>query len=303
MSGGGKGKQKSTSTSTVKVPKYLSKELQYGVEQARSLYDQGAPAYYPDQTYADFTPAQIEAMNSTMERGRYGSDVGNAAQGYATDVLEGNYLNDNPYLDQIMQRYGAQANSQVLGAFNKSGRLGSSANVATAAQSVGDATLPFLFQNYGNERNMQQAAAAMAPQLADMDYTDLAAMAGVGDAQQMQNQRGIDEKMNRYNYDAQAPSMWLDNYLQRINQSGANNLTTTQNTTTQKSGGGLGSVLGGALSIGSMFLPGGALASTALGLGSAGGLGFGLATGGQGFLSGGISNAINSARGFYGPGF
>lgn len=308
MSGGGKGSKKSSSTSTqtVEVPEYLERELRYGLSESRDLYDQGAPEFFPDQTYADLTPEQLQAIDLTKARATNGSPLVQGAQDLTQRTIEGEFLNSNPYLDQILDRYAAKANQQVLGSFNKSGRLGSGANVAVSQQAIADATLPFLFQNYENERGRQVQASQFAPSLADYDYRDIQALSSAGDILQAQDQLGIEDARARYEYNAEAPSKWLDQYLDRVNNSGANNLTTTTTNTVskQKSGGGFGSVLGTALSIGSMFVPGGqfaALGSMGAGLGSA--AGFGLSTGGQGLLSGGLTNAVNATRGYYGPGF
>jgi len=271
MSGGGKGGKKQTSTSTVAVPKYLEDRLKQGVWESQRLYEQGAPEFFAGQTYADFTDPQIAAQQGTIERATNGSPLVAGAQDLTQRTINGEYLNNNPYLDQIMERYGAKANSMALGSFNKSGRLGSSANVAASQQAIGDATLPYLFQNYQQERQNQIGASQFAPSLADYDYRDLAALSGVGEIQQAQNQLGIDEARSRYEYDQMAESNWLDQYLARINGSAANNLT-TQTQTQKTGGGGLGSVLGSALSIGSMFVPGGQLAGLmGAGMGAAGG--------------------------------
>ena len=40
--------------------------LQQGFTQAAGLYNQGAPAFYPGQTLAGFSPAQQMAQQSTM---------------------------------------------------------------------------------------------------------------------------------------------------------------------------------------------------------------------------------------------
>lgn len=280
MAGGGKGKK--TQTSSVSVPEYLDRELQYGVGESRRLYDQGAPTYFPGSTYAGFTPAQMAAQSGTLQRAADGSPLVGAAQDLTQQTINGDFLNGSPYLDDLLARYGAKANSMVQGGFNKSGRLGSGANVATATQAVGDSVLPYLFSNYQAERGMQQNAAAMAPTLAAEDYKDLAAMSSVGEAQQAQDQLGINDAMSRYDYEANAEGNWLNEYLNRINSSKANDLKTT--TQTQSGGGGLGSALGSALGIASMFVPGGQFA----------GLG-GLASfGSKGLSFGGLGQSIGS---------
>jgi hypothetical protein len=263
-------KGSSTTSSTVKVPEYLDKELQYGLGQARNLYNKGAPKFFSGQTYANFNPLQTEALDATAARARDGSPLIDASQDLTQRTINGEFLNNNPYLDQLLERYGAKANQQVLGSFNASGRMGSGANTQTAIQAVSDATLPYLFENYQNERGLQTQASQFAPSLAATDYQDLAALSGVGDVYQEQDQRGIDEAMARYNYDANAPSAWLDQYMSRVNGSGANNLTTQTQTTKQKAG--LGSVLGTALSIGTMFTGERPFAGVFNGMGSSRGL-------------------------------
>lgn len=286
------GKGSKQTTSSVTVPQYLDNDLQYGLSQATNLYNQGAPAYYPGQQYADFNPTQTAAQDATIARATNGSPNVNDAQTVNDNTINGDYLNDNPYLDQLMQTYGAQANSQALGTFNKSGRLGSGANVATAGKAISDATLPFLFQNYQNERGLQNQAINEAPTLANQDYTDLSALDAVGDTQQAQTQKGIDQNVAAYNYNQQAPSNWLDQYLARVNGSGANHLTTTTQDQTQSSG--LGSIIGGGLTLASLFTPGGMFAGAGSGLSSfLGGLGTsagaGAATGAAGLTSTGLS--------------
>lgn len=294
----GKGSKTSSQTTKVEVPEYLESELRYGLGEARKLYDEGAPSYYPGQTYADLDPVQLEALQLTEDRARGGSPLVSGSQDLTQRTIEGEFLEGNPHLDQMLQTYGQKAATMATGSANVAGRMGSGSNVRTASNAITDATLPFLFQNYENERGRQVDASRFAPSLAQGDYSDIMALSGVGDIYQSQEQQSIDDAVARYSYEEAGGSenAWLDQYLNRINASGANALTTQTGTTKSKSGG-LGSVLGSALSIGSMFVPGGQFA----GLGSS--AGFGLKTGGQGLFSGGLGNMANSARGFMGPGF
>lgn len=275
---GGKGGGSSSQTTKVEVPEYLENELQYGVQQARRDYRKGAPDYYPGQTYADFDPMQLEALNGTANLARTGSPLVQSAQTAVQDILN-TPPGQNPYLDGMLKKLAANANAQVNDQFIAAGRTGSGANVATATQSITDAQLPYLLDQFNTDRNMQLQAAGIAPNLADYDFQNLSRIGTVGDAFQAQTQQGINEDIDRFNYDQTKDSAWLDKYLARINGSAANNLT-TQTTTQEKSGGGLSSILGSALGIGSMFVPGGQFAGigssigSALGMGAASGLGF-----------------------------
>lgn len=78
----------------------------------------------------------------------------------AADVLRGtirgDYLNGNPYLDQVVQRAMQDVNSQ----FERSGRYGSGAQMDALFSS---AVAPLRYQDYNNERARQLAAVSAAP--------------------------------------------------------------------------------------------------------------------------------------------
>lgn len=222
---------------------------------------------------------------------RTGSPLVDQSQQFVSDILS-TPSGQNPYLDQMLQKYGREANAAVMANFNKSGRMGSGANAATAASAYADATLPLLFQQYNTDQQNKFNAANMAPSLAEQDYLDINRIATAGDIMQAQDQQGINEAFTRWQYDANAPQKLLDAYLNSVYSSPAANLTTTTNTQKQ-SGGGLGSVLGGIASIASMFTPAGPLA----GIGSS--MGFGVGS----MLSGlGATNLGGSLMGAFGSG-
>ena len=274
---GGKGKKTSTQTQVSKPPGYLGRANEYGLDAARALYDKGPDQYYPNNMVQGFDPLQSEAANYTVEMARNGSPLIRSSQNLIQDTLDGKFIGGNPYIDDLLLSYGNKANSMVMSNFNKSGRMGSGANAATAGRAITDATLPVLFDQYNTERNNQYMAAQVAPELAEQDFINQNRIAAVGDARQAQGQRVIDADVNKWNFNQQADDMALDQYLQRVYGSPGWNFGTTTNTQTQSGGGGgLGSILGAAASIGSMFVPG------MQGMGLAG-------------LSGGLSGMLSSA--------
>jgi len=284
----GKGKKTSTQTQTVELPPYLTNELKYGIEESRRLYDEGVPAYFEGPSYAGFDPLQQEAMNRTLDMARQGSPLVDKAQGFVGSTLD-TPSGQNPYLDQYLQKIARETNAVVQSNFNKSGRLGSGANAATAGRAITEAQLPFLFSQYNQDNANKFQAAGMAPGLAEQDYIDVNRIGTVGDAQQGMSQNAINDALQKWQYETNGDATLLDQYLSRINDSGANALTTTTNMTQTKGGGGLGSVLGSALSLASMFTPAGPLA----GLGAAGGFGIGSAL--QGLGMGNMFGAIGGA--------
>ena len=317
MSGGKKGKS-STSTSSslqsrVPIP-YINDDLKAISNEAAALYEQGLPDFYPNQTYADFTEEQNQALDLTRSRAFNGSPLVDEAQNFATDLASGAYQ-DNPYLNDMIDLLGRNAIRDVNSSYNQSGRLGSGMNLDTGVRAVTEAQLPFLLDQYNTSIGQRLAASELAPTLAREDYYDLSKLYGVGEARQAQEQLAIDEDMARYEYEAFKPYNNLQRYADFIYTSPAADPgfgnTYSESTQTQKQSGG-GSILGSALGAASLAaapFTGGASLGFGGGFGSLGGVSsligagsFGLGTGGQSGISG-FGNAINAARGFYGPGF
>jgi hypothetical protein len=150
------------------------------------------------------------------------------AQGYYGDVLSGKYLQGNPYMNQLLQRLRGDVTNGVNSQFEMAGRYGSDAHGAGLARGLGDAEGALLYQNYGDEMN-RMGDAAQAAQASNLgNNSQLLASLGLG---------------------AELPytgSSSLANSLGALFNGG------TSNSMSKQSGPGLlGSILGGAATIGS----------------------------------------------------
>lgn len=111
---GGKGPS-GTTTSTQNTTPWSEQQpyLQDIFSGAQNLYRQGAPAYYPGQTYAQPTDAQNNALSDiqNVATGQYASPNPITAQaaGANTSLLNGSFLYDNPALSAY-QGLAAQGN-------------------------------------------------------------------------------------------------------------------------------------------------------------------------------------------------
>lgn len=123
-----------------------------------------------------------------------------------------------------------------------------------------------LNQQFQNERGNQMDAAKTALGYGQQDFTDLAALQGVGAERDALNQANINSQIDRYNYEQNAEYNNLLNYLGAIQGNYGGSSTTTG---TQPGGnkfiGGLGGAATGA-SIGSFFGPVGTAVGGGLGL-------------------------------------
>src|SRR5262249_47024596 len=118
---GGGGNQKSVQST--EPPSYVRPYITGGpstvgvLPEAQRLYQSPMPSYYPGNTVAGFSPAQLQAQQGIANRAVAGSPLNAAASSNLLNTLNGAYLGqDNPYLGAIRQR-GQLAASQIAGQF------------------------------------------------------------------------------------------------------------------------------------------------------------------------------------------
>ena len=150
-----------------------------------------------------------------------------AAQQQQLNTIQGQFLGNNPFLNQAMagaasaatQRYNDAIQGTRSGA-SQAGRYGSNAmfeqesraqqNLANSlAQQAGQ----LMYQNYGAERAAQQAAIANAPQMAASDYQDIQQLMNVGQAAEGYQPQALEADINRFEFEENKPYTKLQSYL------------------------------------------------------------------------------------------
>ena len=109
-------------------------------------------------------------MPSLLEKYSQGNPMLNAAQGYGQSVLGGQYLNGNPYIQNMIDQTNNDIQSRVGGGFGSRGTFGSTAHMGAMAREMANAENALRYQNYNTERGYQQQAMQSAPQMAAADY-------------------------------------------------------------------------------------------------------------------------------------
>lgn len=290
--GGGGGKQTTTSTP------YLKNEVKNAANYAQGLYKQGQPKYFPGQTYVDYSPETQQALDMISGRATAGSDLTRGANASVLDTVNGKYLENNPYIDQVVNtslndvtnRYANEILPGLASNFAQSGRYGSGIQQNLTADAVGQMGKEVMgvasgirYDNYNNERTRQMQAAALAPTLAQGDYYDAQQLMGVGSAREALDQAKLQDEMDRYWYNANGKNNQLDQYISRLSALNWGGGTQTQTGGTARSP--IASAISGGsagLGIGSMMAAPGAQGAAALG----GPWGIGLGIGGA--LLGGL---------------
>lgn len=114
-----------------------------------------------------------DALNQIQQMAGQGSPGVDAANGYNTNVLNGQYLNEgsNPYLSQIWNDQADQITNRMKDMYSGMGRYGSEPMQNELVQSLGSLHSQLYGGQYNAERDRQTSAAGMAPALDQARYT------------------------------------------------------------------------------------------------------------------------------------
>ena len=237
MGGGGSQQQQSTTG----IDPILKPYVEYGLGEAKNLYQGASPQYYPGQTYVAPSAQTTQALAAAGNRAMAGNPLLPAAQQQQQAVIGGQYLNSNPYFNQALagatqgatQAY-LDAIKSAQGGASMAGRYGSgvSADIQNRAANTLSNTLAnkygdLAYQNYATERGRQEAAVANAPALANADYTDINQLLKTGQAQEDYANTALQADINRFNYEQNLPTAKLNQYAQYLSGTPQGSTTTS----------------------------------------------------------------------------
>lgn len=246
MGSGGGG---NTSTTT-NPARFIRKYVTQAAQDAGRLYENGPPAYFPDSTVEGFSGAQIDALRMLEGFARRKNPTLNAAESNLTATLRGDFLDptSNPALGRLLDVAEGRVANNVGSRFGASGRLGGGAVRGALASGVADVNANILGQNYQQERNRQLAAQGLVPSLLGAQALPGNILLEAGGLRQRQSQSELDDRMARYNYEANAERVNLSDFIRNLSGipgSGATNIQTSAPSTGPSTG---AKVAGGALS-------------------------------------------------------
>jgi hypothetical protein len=244
--GGGSG----TSTTKSELDPTVRPFVEYGLQEAKGLYQQPGPDYFPGQTYVSPSQQTTQALGLAEQRALSGSPLTQAAQQQQLGTVGGQYLSaGNPYLSAALRgptQEATQAYNDAIraaqGNASMAGRYGSSVSAdiqnraaqtlaSTLANKYGD----LAYANYAAERGGQEAAAGLAPQMAAADYADIQQLANVGKTQENYSQTALQAAIDKFNFEQNKPYQKLQAYLGAAYGAPVGQVSTTQS---QQSGGG-----------------------------------------------------------------
>lgn len=195
MSKGG-GSQR-TITTTSSAPAYAQPQLEFGVQEARRLYDAPTPQYFPRSTVVGFSPETETALSGYRQMATAGSPFIGATQ----DVVMQNLMGTNPLQQAAFQPVVERVQAEA----SKAGRYGSGYQQAA----LGQALAPYALQ-------AQQAAIQQAPMARELGFADYQTLAQVGAAREAQAQAELEADIQRFQYEQNLPQQKLADFLTAV---------------------------------------------------------------------------------------
>lgn len=205
------------------------------LSQAGQLYGQGSE-YAPFSTVVPFSNQTLTALQGIENEATGPNDIASSASGSLRSLLGGNdylkgtasgdFLNSNPYLDDMFSHAAGQVRDQVNSNFSLAGRSGpNDAHTRVLTEGLGDLATKIYGGNYATERqNMlnagstigqqQLAGLGLSPSINDLNYSNWGKLMGVGQAYEGQAQNQLQDLLARWNYGQSQPWQNLAQYAQ-----------------------------------------------------------------------------------------
>ena len=241
-------------TTTTAIDPTIQPYLQYGLTEAQKMYQGGGPQYYGGQTYVSPSTTTQTGLQALEARASQGNPLLQSAQGQLQNTISGGFLQGNPFFQGAFQPAAQAAENQfkqtlgdVGSAASRAGRYGGGAMQSLQdrasgqfAKSLSDTAGQLAYQNYAQERGMQQQATMAAPQMAQADYQDIQNMLQAGQVREGYTGQQQQADINRFNFLQNQPQQNLQNYLSLVygnplgkvgqtNTSGSADTSTLQN--------------------------------------------------------------------------
>ncbi len=224
--GGGGGSSQTTNELDPNVVPYVKDAL----SKQQALYNEGAPDYYAGQTYLDPNTQQQQAINQMTANANVNDPMLQNATNLNNQMIQGDFLQNNPYFDSVMNTAGRKATEQfnlatqnTAGDASMAGRYGSNAharlqsgNAGKLAQSLADTAGQYAYQNYSAERANQNQAMQNAGQIANNQNIGAQNLMNAGNLQAGFDQTALNADIARHDYGQNAQQQHLSNYTNAV---------------------------------------------------------------------------------------
>lgn len=172
-----KGKPATSSSASGSAQQWAQPYATQGAQDVLDVFNQQQPNLAALQGNLNGQMASLGAMSGQMgkQADAYGKTAGQG-NGFLGDVIGGDYMSGNPYIQNIMGQLDQSIMNGVNSGFEGAGRYGSGAYVGEMGKQLGNANTQLLYGNYSDEMNRRLAASQQAQSaLSDQQKAQLAA--------------------------------------------------------------------------------------------------------------------------------
>jgi len=288
-----------TTTTTAQPPAFQIPFIQNVLNAAQDRFNAPGPSFFPGSTVAPINPTLQQGLDTTLAGAQGAQNIANGAQGTSNFFLgpQGADPRSNPFfqgtLDAITNQASKAFQQNVLpqidvgavaaGSFGGSRQGVAQGQAADAfSNNLIDRLTAFGSNAFQQGQTNQLRALALAPQTAQLQQLPGQVQSGVGDFLRNFQQQGINEAIDRFNFNQSLPDRKLAQFAGLV----GNPLGTAQTTVApgaKKSP--ISGVLGGAVT-------GGVLGSLIPGIGAGTGIGLAGALGPAGIVGAGLGAAL-----------
>lgn len=180
----------------------------------------GLSSYLSDPSnYQAYSGPRVAQMSGTTQQGLSdlaGSAGGKQSADYLSNELNGTYLNQgNPYQTQLNNSIISSVMPSINNAFSAAGMTGSTLNQTALAQGLSNGIAQPMYQNYQNERGLQQNAASLLPGVSTQNAQNAITAGQMGE---QYTQANLDAQKQAYYEQQQAKIAPYQNAGPLINQ-------------------------------------------------------------------------------------
>lgn len=224
----------SSQTTTTSAPAYAQPYLEGILQEASKIYKTGQKPFYPGSTNVGMAGETDFALNQMRDTAMAGNPILKNASTLAQNTLKGDYLNyDNPYLqgaitratNPLIENFQTSVAPGIDSQFAGSGRFGSglyaqSRNRAedSLTDSLADKSMDIAYQNYANERAIQDGLLNQADALSQLEYGDAQMLANIGKTREDYAQADLDDQIAKFDAEQSQPFDFLNAYSDLINK-------------------------------------------------------------------------------------
>jgi hypothetical protein len=220
--GGGGGTQ--TQTARAEIDPTLKPYVEYGLGEAKRLYQGTTPSFFPGQTYVTPSEATTQALGLAEQRALAGSPLTQAAQQQTLATIQGQGV--NPFLAGALEQANRLSGEQftrniqnLQSQASSAGRYGSAAMGQQAGQAqdifaraLAEQGGQLAYQSAEAERQRQMEAIRNAPAMAEADYADIQKLLNIGKTYEGFSANELQDAINRYNFEQNLPQMKLSQF-------------------------------------------------------------------------------------------